>query len=96
MLANHLATYANGDGTSITAGVARFVRETGMSRSTMFRRLDDLSTLGVLNRHGLTGERGTARRSIDTSKLKLPGEAEVSEVSDSGTEVSDSQSRSLE
>jgi hypothetical protein len=93
MLANHLATYANGDGTSITAGVARFVRETGMARSTMFRRLDELSKLGVLNKHGLTCERGTARRSIETSRLRLPGEPEVS---DREPEVPDTQGRSLE
>src|ERR1700737_1192339 len=77
-IANHLATYANGDGTSITAGINRWVKETGIKRRTLFRRLDDLRRLGHLrDKHGLTGESGTARRSLDVSKLKMPGQEGV-------------------
>ena len=83
-VAMQLATYANGDGTSIETGVARLMRETGIPRSTLFRRLDELRTLGILNsKHGLTKEHGTARRSLTVSKLRAP------EVSDSESEVSD-------
>jgi len=86
-IANHIATYANGDGTSIKAGVKRWVKEIGVSRATIFRRLDDLRKLGVLrDKQGLTGENGTALRSLDVSRLKMPGEA--------GAEVSGSQEKS--
>ena len=89
-LANQIATYANGDGTSITAGVDRWVRELGIKRRTLFRRLDDLRQLGVLrDKHGLVAENGTAIRSLDLSALKMPEEAKP-EVPDSAAGVSDS------
>src|SRR5258708_36213313 len=74
-IANQLATYANGDGTSITAGINRLVRETSTKRRTLFRRLDDLRQLGLLrDKHGLTGESEPAVRSLDVLKVKMPGE----------------------
>lgn len=89
-IANHLATYANGDGTSITAGINRWIREIGIKRRTLFRRLNDLRTLGLLrDKHGLTGESGTALRSLDVSKLRMPGE-QGSGVPDSAAGVPDS------
>src|SRR6266404_1891505 len=103
-IANHIATYANGDGTSITAGINRWVKEMGVSRATIFRRLDDLRTLGLLrDKEGLTGRGGTALRSLDVSQLKMPEGVsgsvkesqihEIAEVSDSTSGVSDSPQR---
>lgn len=89
-IANHLATYANGDGTSITAGINRWIREIGIKRRTLFRRLNDLRRLGLLrDKHGLTGESGTALRSLDVSKLKMPDEQGPG-VPDSASGVPDS------
>jgi hypothetical protein len=73
MIALQLASYADGDGSNIEVGIKRVIRETEFSRATIFRRLDDLRRLGVLrDKDGLTGKRGTARRSIDFSKLPRP------------------------
>jgi hypothetical protein len=69
-LALLLATYADGDGSRIYPGIERLMRESGMTRRTLFNRLDDLRKLGILKTEGLTRERGTARRSLDVSKLK--------------------------
>jgi hypothetical protein len=71
-LANHLATYANGDGTSIHVSIDRLLRELGWKERTLYRRLDDLESLGVLSRHGLTKKHGTVIRHLDFSKLKTP------------------------
>jgi hypothetical protein len=57
--------------------------------------LDELGRIpGFLQKIGLTEEHGTAKRIMDVSKLKMPGEAGVptspSEVPDTQPEVSDS------
>ncbi len=82
-----LATHADGDGSSITAGVTRWAKALGISKRTVYRLLDDLRKIGpgfLSEKEGLTKEHGTAIRRIDVSKLKMPE-----------AEVSDSQSRSV-
>src|SRR3989442_354057 len=47
-LAMELATFANGDGTSITPGVRRLMKNLGWSRSKLFRYIADLEELKLL------------------------------------------------
>jgi hypothetical protein len=76
-LAMQLATYADGDGTRVNAGVERYMREMGWPKRTLDRRLAELAELGVLKTVGRTKERGTARRVIDFSVLRVPGATKV-------------------
>lgn len=80
-LALQLASYANPDGTSITTGRDRLLKETGWTLRTLARRLAELQALGILTRQGLTAEHGTARR-----RLTMPGAG----VPDSAAGVPDS------
>jgi hypothetical protein len=74
MLAMHLATYADGDGTNITVGIERLRQEMGWSKRTLYYLLADLVLLGILEndtdelaakRGKLTGRRGTRLRHIN-------------------------------
>jgi hypothetical protein len=69
ILLNHLATYANPDGTSINVGVTRLCVELGFSRRTIFRLLDDLRELGFLSDGKLTGFKGTRQRELNVAAI---------------------------
>ncbi len=99
-LAIQMATHADGDGSSITAGVKRWAKALEVSERTIYRLLDDLRNLGpgfLLEKEGLTKENGTAIRRLDVSKLKMRGADltdSVSDLSDSRkADLTDSQSR---
>jgi hypothetical protein len=63
--AEYLSTFADGDGTSIEAGVDRMVAKFRVDRSTIFRWLADLRELRSLApKSGLTGRYGTAVRML--------------------------------
>src|SRR5260370_30588748 len=64
-LAMQLATYADGDGTNITVGVERLRQELGMAKRTFYRRIDELTRLGFIEKDGRTHMRGTAVRHIN-------------------------------
>jgi hypothetical protein len=60
-----LATFANGDGSSIEVGIERMEDKFECSRATIFRLLDDLKELQALApKCGLTSRYGTAVRSL--------------------------------
>ena len=90
-LAIQLATYADPDGTSITAGTKRLAAELGWSLRTLARRLDDLKKLDLLFNEGLTGEHGTARREIDIHNLKAGMPDRKAEMPDSSESERDCQ-----
>jgi len=73
-LALQLATYADGDGSSIRVGLKRLYAELGWPPRTVDRRLAELELVGpgLLSRVGLTQERGVAIRRLDVSVLKMP------------------------
>jgi hypothetical protein len=65
-LAIRMAKRADPDGTNITAGHKRWMRELVMPHRTLFRRLDDLKEMHLLpDKEGLTREHGTADRRLD-------------------------------
>ncbi len=64
-----LATYANGDGSSIRVSVERVANELGISRSTAFYRLADLRGLGFLLDGDVDPKYRTIIRSIDVAKV---------------------------
>ena len=70
-LTEFLGSYANPDGTSITVGTKTIVSKMKpLTRATTFRRMDDLVAMGVVSRHGKTGEHGTAIRHIHLEPLE--------------------------
>jgi hypothetical protein len=71
-VAVQLATYANGDGSSVTVGIERLSLELGMPRRTLYRRISELKALGYLKNEGLVKEHGTARRRLILPELKTP------------------------
>jgi hypothetical protein len=83
MLAMQLATHADPDGTSITIGVDRLVKDIGIAKRTLARRLDELKALGLLESDGLTKEHGTRLRNLNFEKLKA-GMPDSSEMPDRG------------
>jgi hypothetical protein len=60
-----IATYANGDGTSITAGVETWANALGLSRRAVTYLLDDLTELQLLQNGKLTRFNGTRTRTLD-------------------------------
>lgn len=91
-LAIQIASHANGDGTSITAGVETWADALGIHRATIFRLLDDLYRVGpglLTNEGRVEGRpRGqcTMRRSIHVEVLRMPeseSQIQVTEVADS-------------
>jgi hypothetical protein len=68
-LALWLATFADGDGSSITTGTKRMENALFLSRRTLFRLLDDLRALGFLNGGTLTGYQGTRRRELNVAAI---------------------------
>lgn len=85
-LANLLATFANGDGASITVGVKRIMDALEWSRATTFRRLEELRQLGILESDGKLTFQGTRLRRLDASAVRKAD----ARVSDSAAIVSDS------
>jgi len=69
-LAMQLASYADGDGSRITVGVERICRELGWSNGWAFRILADLRKLKLLEKEGLVGEHGTARRRLNVPSFR--------------------------
>jgi hypothetical protein len=60
-----LATFANGDGSSIEVGIERMEEKFSVSRATIFNLLGDLTKLRALApKSGLTSRYGTAVRSL--------------------------------
>jgi hypothetical protein len=60
-----LATFANGDGSSIEVGIERMEDKFSLSRATIFNLLDDLRELRALApKSGLTSRYGCAVRSL--------------------------------
>jgi hypothetical protein len=87
MLAIQLATYADGDGTRISAGIKRLMTELGWAKRTVYRRLEDLRRLElVAAKDGLTKEHGTALRRLNVAALRTPDAG----VPGSAAEVPDS------
>jgi len=69
-LADFLATYGDGDGTRIQAGVNAMMRKFRVSRRTVFYWLDDLKELGILTNTGkLTSMHGTRVRQLHPAVL---------------------------
>jgi hypothetical protein len=72
-LADWLATYGDGDGTRIFPSIDTMQRAFDtMSRRTLFRRLKDLQSVGILKSEGLHGERGSRIRRLNPSDLDGP------------------------
>jgi hypothetical protein len=70
-LAEFLGKYANPDGTSITIGTERMIQKMKpLTRATTFRRLGDLEVMGIMTRHGKTGENGTTVRHLHLEPLQ--------------------------
>jgi hypothetical protein len=64
-LAEYLATFANGDGSSIEVGIERMSEKFAVDRATICRLLDELRDLHALApKNGLTSRHGTAVRSL--------------------------------
>jgi hypothetical protein len=77
-LAEYLATFANGDGTSIEVGVERMMEKFEVDRATIFRWLDDLRDLRALApKAGLTSRYGTAVRSLTLAAFEARHQADM-------------------
>jgi hypothetical protein len=70
-LANHLATFADADGTNIKPGVTTLMIHFGWSRRTVFNVLDDLKRLGMIISKGLSEYHGTRNRHFNPKFLEL-------------------------
>jgi CHC2 zinc finger len=67
-IAIELAGYANADGTQIHVSAETIVAHTGLSRATVFRRLDDLTALGILE----SKHRGFNQSAARTLRIPSP------------------------
>jgi hypothetical protein len=84
-LADWLASYADGDGSSIYPSVGTIAKAFDTwSRAKIFRVLAALKRLKILSKQGYTREHGTRVRALHPEVLSRPG------VSNSGAGVSDS------
>ena len=94
-LAMQLASYADGDGSSIRVSLKRLYAELGWTTRTVDRRLAELEQVGpgLLSRVGLTQERGVAIRRLDVSVLKMPGAGSPNSTPDSPDSIADSPDR---
>ena len=91
-LTNYLATFAFGDGTSIYPSVKTMAEHFGAGRATIFRWLDDLRSLNLLNKKsGLQGERGTAIRSLNMGTFVVAALAVQASFSKAGVANSNEQ-----
>jgi hypothetical protein len=92
-LAEWLAIHGDGDGSRIFPSVGSMTRHFGWSRSKTFYLLDDLKTLGLLERdpdgQKLTGEHGTRIRRMDLAAFLRGAEVQDSQASP-GAGVQDS------
>jgi hypothetical protein len=91
-LANHLATYANPDGTSVRVGATRIGKELGMGRSTVFRLLTDLQRLGFLSNGDIHGQTRTRIRSLSIPKISPVTDSRGHQSRIKGSPVPDSPS----
>jgi hypothetical protein len=79
-LAEWLATFADGDGSSIQVGVERMMEKFEVDRATIFRWLDDLRELRALApKSGLTSRYGTAVRRLTLEAFEARFEADLEE-----------------
>ena len=94
-LAMQLASYADGDGSSIRVSLKRLYAELGWTTRTVDRRLSELEQVGpgLLSRVGLTQERGVAIRRLDVSVLKMPGADSPNSTPGSPDSIPDSPDR---
>ena len=77
-LAEWLATFANGDGTSIEVGIERMADKYAVDRATIFRWLDELRELHALApKINLTSRHGTAVRSLTLEAFEARYEKRV-------------------
>ena len=68
-LAMGLARHANADGTQAYPAINTLMKSMGCSRSTIFRLLDDLKTLGFLQDGDIHGLRKTRVRTLDVQRM---------------------------
>ena len=80
-LTEWLATFANGDGSSIEVGIERMVEKfEPVDRATIFRWLDDLRELRALApKCGLTSRYGTAVRKLTLEAFEARYKADLEE-----------------
>jgi hypothetical protein len=73
-LGDFLSTFGDGDGTRIFPSVETMAAALDRSSATIFRRLDDLHALGVLEKEGRKGENGPRIRRLRPEILTKPAE----------------------
>ncbi len=91
-LTEKLATFANGDGTSITVGEARLCHALGWSRGKIYLRLLDLERLGFLVNHGLTGFKETMLRTLNVAAILAKADVQSTPITDVQSSSPDVQS----
>jgi hypothetical protein len=92
-LAEYLATFANGDGGSITLGIERMAGKFEVDRATIFRLLDELRELRALApKCGLVSKHGCAVRALTldafVAEQKATLTARVQGLKSQGADVS--------
>jgi len=68
-VAQQLARYANADGTQAFPSIKTLMKPTGYGRSTIFRVLKDLKTLGFLQDGAIHDFRKTRVRTLDVQRM---------------------------
>lgn len=92
-LHRELASWANADGKHACPSLASLVRATGYSRVTVWRRVQELESLGLLVSTGKSGYQGTADYTVVTPGASIVSDSQSDTqpiVSDSIPIVSDS------